>query len=117
MVNDYKKAAIISRLREISSRLDFNKHPFLYYLPKYITEYSMINPDHAVVFAETALKHEKLPIMKDALLILNRIVKPEDGTFMTPTKEIFYENRHFFWSELGGYTRPTDIISHIFNKI
>jgi hypothetical protein len=55
--------------------------------------------------------------MKDALLILNRIVRPEDGSFIEPSKEVFYENQHFVWAELGGHTRPTDIISHIFNKI
>jgi len=109
----------LARLKDIVIHVDRHVNPFLYYLPELLNrpELSEINPAHAVRFAELTLKHDTVPIVADALHILDKLVNPVDGSLTTtPGRDIFYDNRSFFWKELGNHTRVTDIISHIFNK-
>jgi hypothetical protein len=110
---------MLGKLKDMLIRVDPNTNPFLYYLPELLTQkqFSQIDPRHVVTFVELTLKFDKNPLVKDAILILNRLVDPIDGSLIVPSREIFYENRSFFWDELGNHTQASDVISHIFNKV
>jgi hypothetical protein len=112
------RSQAVSRLKEIVARADNHRQPFLYYLPQLLDkpELSLIDPAHAVKFAEIARKYDALPLVKDALKILNQTVNPDDGSLREPARDIFYDNQSFFWNELGNHTKATDIISHILQK-
>jgi hypothetical protein len=113
------KQNAVGELKDLIERVDKRINPFLYYLPEIITKPQLtgINPVQAVLFAQIALKHDQLPLVKDALKILNQLINPDDGNLVNPTKMIFYDNRNFFWDDLGNNTKTTDIISHIFNNV
>lgn len=112
------QAKAVGHLKDLLSRVDPYTNPFLYYLPQLINNphLNMINPDHAVKFTELALKHETSPIITDALKILNKIINPEDGSLYTPSPTMFYDNRNFFWHEMGNNKQASDVISHILNR-
>jgi hypothetical protein len=114
----HQRLAAVGQLRDLLAGLDYNAEPFLYHLPDLLSlpEMSRINADHAVKFAELALKHDKLPIVADALKILNRMVDPQDGHLLNPGPDFFYDNRTFFWDALGSHIQAPDVISHIFNQ-
>jgi tetratricopeptide (TPR) repeat protein len=119
-MNDFgnERSNAIERLKGLLLRIDYHTQPFLYYLPQLLTkpELSQLNPDQAITFVQLAMRNEKSPLIQDAMRILNKIVDPENGNLRQPGRDIFYENRNFFWDELGNHTKATDIISHIFNK-
>lgn len=108
----------IAKLTDMVYWLKPNDQPFLYYLPQLLTtpEFSAVRPENAVAFAELALKEQSLPIIEDAKNILNRLVEPDDGSLKRIAPDIFYGNRSFFWNELGGRTKPSDVVMHIFHK-
>lgn len=116
--NTVQRAEAMGRLRDIVMHVDHRLDPFLYHLPELLDrhEFMQIPPDHAVRFAELATKHERLQVVEDAMHILNKLISAEDGGLVAPTRDMFYENRSFFWDELGSYTKTPDVISHIFNK-
>jgi hypothetical protein len=106
------------RLEQIVSETDYKTQPFLYYFPSLIKkqELQSIHPEQALRFAEIALKHDKPVIVSDALIVLNRLVNPEDGSYIRPSKNTFYGNSTFFWNHMGNNTNVTDILLHIINK-
>jgi hypothetical protein len=110
---------MLGKLKDMLIRVDPEINPFLFYLPNLLDQkqFSGIDPAQAVTFTEMTLRYDKNPLVKDAIMILNRLVNPLDGSLIAPSREIFYENRSFFWDELGNHTRASDIISHIFNKV
>jgi hypothetical protein len=112
------KQALIGQLRDLIAMIDMQHDPFLYYLPALLqtSELSDIDVGHAVTFTKLALKYDSAPMVKDALLILNRIVNPDDGRLLAPSPSCFSGNRSFFWNELGDHTNARDVIFHIFNK-
>jgi hypothetical protein len=117
-IQNLNRLDIIGNLKDMLAGRDIFPDPFLYYLPNLLENHQLsgIEPIHAVKFAQLALKYEKSPLMQDALKILNKLVSPEDGSLIKAAPDIFYENRNFFWKELGTYTKTTDVILHIFNR-
>jgi hypothetical protein len=113
-----QKQNALGELHDLITKVDKRVNPFVYYLPEIITKSQLtgIDPNQALLFSQIALKHDRLPLVMDALKILNRLVNPDDGSLIIPTKTFFYDNRNFFWDELGNNTKTTDIISHIFNR-
>jgi hypothetical protein len=119
MVADTNNHLYISgRLRDMLTGVDALENPFLYHLPQLLLtqDFKLVNPSDAVTFTEMATKYEKMPLILDALKILNRLVDPVDGSLLVPSRDMFYENRSFFWKELGNRTGAADVIMHVFNK-
>lgn len=107
----------IEQLKKLVARTDYRTQPFLYYLPKLLESKALagINPQQAVLFVEIAFKHETMPYVTDAMQILNKLVS-SDGTLNQPAQDMFYDNRNFFWTELGTHKTARDVILHVFNK-
>jgi hypothetical protein len=114
-----QKDDAVGKLYDLLTHIDVKSDPFLYYLPQLVTDPKQpeINPENAVSFTELALSHDKLPIVADALKILNSLINSTDGSLITPSRNLFYDNRSFFWDELGGHTSAIEVISHIFNNV
>lgn len=93
-----------------------NTEPFLYYLPDILTRphFEKINLDSLLTFVQHA--RNETDIMKDALKILNSMVVPNEGHLLPPSPDMFYNNTHFLWKELGSHTESIDAIMHIINK-
>jgi hypothetical protein len=117
-VDTQNRFETVGHLKDILVGVDSRSQPFLYNLPDLLfkTDLSQLNPNHAVMFSELALHHDKQPIVKDALAILNQLIDPIDGTLVKVSPACFYGNRSFFWDELGGHTDTSDVILHVFNK-
>lgn len=92
--------------------------PFLFYLPKFLTDpqFNNLNAEKALDFARIAVSYDKPEIVKDALKILNKLVDEKNGSLKPSSRDIFYENRHFTWKELGKFSANRDIIMHVLNK-
>jgi hypothetical protein len=118
MTDQKKRATALARLTDIVGHLDVNDEPFLYYLPQLLADprFSRINPDHAVRFAEQAVRHDRPPIVADAVNILNRTVDRETGHLIPFFRDMYFDNHSFFWSELGDRIKTEDVIMHVFNK-
>ena len=113
-----RRLEIVGHLRGLLDGRDTNSDPFLKFLPDMLENPGLVNidPNHALKFTELALKYNKTLLIQDALKILNKIVDPEDGSLKIPGSDMFYDNRNFFWKELGDHTNAVDVILHIFNK-
>ncbi len=118
MTTDTNTLYHISRLRDLLAYTDQIQDPFLYHLPNLLGkhDFSQIDPGNAVTFCEYALKHQKEPIVMDALRVLNQLIEPTDGTLKTPSRLMFVENRNFSWKELGDFKDASSVIMHIFHK-
>lgn len=113
-----RKSDIIGQIHDLVNTKNPNIDPFLFHLPSLLVTppFEHIDPAKALTFAKIALRPEAPPIVADARKILNQLINPYDGTLINSGPNIFYENRSFFWKELGGHTSPVDIILHILNK-
>lgn len=118
MDKNAQNAQAFAKLNDIKMNVDYHTQPFLYYLPELLTKtpLSQIDPNQAAAFAQLSTGNKSLPLVKDALLILNRLIHTEEGSLKEPARDIFYGNNSFFWSELGEHTTACDVILHVFNK-
>ncbi len=114
---DAKRLETIIQIESLVEKVDNQTNPFLFYLPHLLrrNEFSRFDAGKALEFTTAALKYDSHPVIRDALRILNNIVA-EDGTLKTPGPHHFFGNQHFFWNELGTYTKTFDVISHVFNR-
>lgn len=109
----------IGQVRDLVSRTSSYTDPFLYYFPDILLkpEFEHLNYQSILRFTRLALLPEKSPLIADALKILNKLVNPQDGQLLPPSRDMFYENQNFFWHELGVHTTAVDVIMHVLNKI
>lgn len=112
------KAIVLGQLKDKLMGVSPYRDPFLYFLPEYITRDKLKNIDTEAImrFVNACVRHDQLPLISDALRILNQIVDPEKGDFIQPRPQFFNDNRHFFWKELGSHTTALEVIEHVFNK-
>lgn len=113
-----KRTRDIELLKKIVSRVDYHQDPFLYHLPELLTrpELSKISSENAIAFAQMVMKPDRIPLVEDAIHILNRITS-DQGILLPPAQDMFYDNRSFFWKDLGIHRKASDIISHIINNV
>lgn len=112
-----KRTDYLGQIQDLVSTINPYREPFLHFLPELLMQADFKNIDmvKALRFTQLGLQSDEPPIIADAKKILNQIVS-SDGTLATPSLSMFYENHSFFWKELGGHTKPIDVISHILNK-
>ncbi len=109
----------VGKIKDLTSHLGSDTQPFLYYLPRLMERQLLDFPSYTglVNFIEKALAPNHLPLIDDALLILNQLVEREDGTLVTPRQSMFSDNSHFFWKELGNNTDTKSVVHHVINKV
>lgn len=114
-----EESDMLGQLRDIAEGTNSQDNPFIKHLPELVFPYGPLHVSiaHAVTFAKLAVKHEKPPILEDALRILNQLIAPVDGSLIKPRPTMFFDNRNFFWNALGNRKETTDVILHIFNKV
>jgi hypothetical protein len=108
----------LGQIQDLVITVDPRKDAFLFYLPRLLAqpEFLRIDGVKALTFTKLALNHERPPLISAALLVLNQIISPEDGSFAPPVPMFFYNNRSFLWKELGNHTDAVHVITHILNK-
>lgn len=114
-----KRSLHIGNITDLVTQTNPHEFPFLHYFPELLRkpEFAHINAEQAYAFTKIGLQYEKPQIVSDALHILNKLVRPEDGSLRLASRDMFFDNRSFFWSNLGGRIESVDVITHIFNKV
>lgn len=114
-----KRSHDIGNITDLVIQTNPYEHPFLHYFPELLkkTELAHLNTEQAYAFTKIALQYEKPEIVSDALHILDKLIRPDDGSLKVASRDMFFDNRSFFWSNLGGRTESVDVITHIFNKV
>lgn len=105
-------------LRDLTVGSTPENDPFLYFLADNIERGQLDQNliDAFVQIARSAQIIPRLPIVEDALKVLNQMVDIEEGKILPPNPECFYDNRYFNWKELGKFTDRRSTVHHIVNK-
>lgn len=114
-----EQLAIIGKLKDLKPWFFEENQPFLYYASDLLENGALPSTlaKSLLAFTQYVKEGHRPELVEDALKILNRLVQPYELKLVKPELEMFAENRHYRWEELGNFVDAESVITHVVNKV